>query len=229
MGADRIFFSGGSPTPSLPYIEKVVSEAKKKGEVKINYDTNGFLTVNSLKRVLNFTDSITFDIKAYYDDVHRALTGAPVKPVLRNAEYMVKNAKDKLWEFRFLVIPEINLEDVKPLAEFLYEIDPKIPLNFLAFRPNFVLENYPGATREDMVKALETAEAVGLENVGWSGRTNIEGKFPNFKSDIYEHEGGKVAGGIAESSGCITHPRVCGECKNVHECSVKSHKPRKRM
>lgn len=60
-GADRIFFSGGSPTPSLPYIEKVVTVARSKGEIKVNYDTNGFLTKKSLKRVLDFTTSITFD------------------------------------------------------------------------------------------------------------------------------------------------------------------------
>jgi pyruvate formate lyase activating enzyme len=86
IGADRIFFSGGSPDPSLPYLEEVVREARRRdGRVKVNYDTNGFATEESLERVLAVSTSITYDIKAYHDDVHRALTGAPVAPVLRNA------------------------------------------------------------------------------------------------------------------------------------------------
>ncbi len=187
MGADRIFFSGGSPTPSLPYIEEVVKEARKIDHgVKVNYDTNGFMTKSSLVRVLEFADSLTFDIKAYEDETHRALTGAPVEPVMRNAEYIARNAKDKLWEFRYLLIPGINDEDVGSVVEFLHDIDPSLPLNFLAFRPNFVLDNYKGATKDSMEKAVETAKNIGMTNVSWSGRTGIDGDLLDLSSDKYE-------------------------------------------
>ncbi len=229
MGADRIFFSGGAPTTSLPYIEKAVKEAREEGDIKVNYDTNGFLTEKSLKRVLDFTTSITFDIKAYHEETHRSLTGAPVEPVLKNAEYIATNAKEKLWEYRILLIPEINVEDVKPLSQFLYDIDPSLPLNFLAFRPNFVLEDYPGATRRDMVKAVETAKEVGLENVSWSGQTNLEGVVPDCRSEKYRFDGARIAGGIAESADCVTQPRACGSCESVDECSIKSYQPKRRM
>ncbi|MFB0547214.1 MAG: radical SAM protein, partial [Anaerolineae bacterium] len=43
MGADRIFFSGAEPTIHLPYIEKVVEEARKiRPDTKVNFDTNGY-------------------------------------------------------------------------------------------------------------------------------------------------------------------------------------------
>lgn len=229
MGADRIFFSGGSPTPSLPYIEKIVEEARDIDEyVKVNYDTNGFLTEKSLQRVIDFTTSITFDIKAFYDDTHRALNGAPVEPVLRNAEYVLENAKEKLWEFRFLLIPGINEGDVKPLAEFLKDIDEGAELNFLAFRPNFVLENYPGASTESLKDAVKTAEEAGLKNVSWSGRAGIEGSSVDLSEENYRHEGAKSAGGIAKKNGCITHPRDCGTCKDLKDCTIKSYRPSRR-
>ena len=138
IGADRIFFSGGEPTIHLPYIEKIVEEARKiDPETKVNFDTNGFLTMNSLKRVLKFTTSITFDIKAYNDDVHRALTGAPSEPVLRNAEYIAKHARDKLWEYRILVVPGIvDVEEIQAICEFIASMDPTLPVCFLVFRPN---------------------------------------------------------------------------------------------
>ncbi|MBS3816037.1 MAG: radical SAM protein [Candidatus Thermoplasmatota archaeon] len=229
IGADRIFFSGGSPIPSLPYIEKVVEEARKLDtDIKVNYDTNGYLTETSLRRVLGFTTSITFDIKAYRDEVHRALTGAPVQPVLRNARYVAKNAKEKLWEFRFLLIPKINEKDVEPLAKFLVEIDEDLPLNFLAFRPNFVLEEHKGATRAMMERAVKTAKKAGLKDVSWSGRTGISGKIPKKMLEKYEKKGAKLGGMIAKKNGCVTHPRDCGNCSEYASCSIKRYRPTSR-
>lgn len=220
IGADRIFFSGGSPTPSLPYVERVVKEAKRLDpKIKINYDTNGFMTSDSLKRVIKISDSITFDIKAFQGDVHRGLTGAPVEPVLRNAKKLAKEAKDKLWEFRYLLIPGINDRDVESLAQFLSQINEDLPLNFLAFRPNFVMENYQGAKKEDMNEAVKKAKRAGLENVSWSGRTGLRGKI-----DLNNKKGAETAEEIAEQTGCITRPRDCGSCVKVFSCPIKNYR-----
>ena len=71
--ADRIFFSGGEATCSLPYLEEVVKEARALNpSIKVNFDTNGFMTEQSLERVLRFTTSITYDIRAVDDEIHRA-------------------------------------------------------------------------------------------------------------------------------------------------------------
>ncbi|MBT8406679.1 MAG: radical SAM protein, partial [Deltaproteobacteria bacterium] len=139
MGADRIFFSGGEPTIHLPFIERVVAEARRfRPNLKVNFDTNGFMTEESLKRVLSFTTSITFDLKGFYDDTMRAISGAPAGPVLRNAEIVARTASDKLWEYRIVAIPEVNEEDIDPLCRFLAAISKELPVAFLAFRPNFV-------------------------------------------------------------------------------------------
>jgi len=222
--ADRIFFSGGSPTPSLPYIEKVVEEAKKiDPEIKVNYDTNGFMTSRSLKRVLEISDSITFDIKAFQDDIHRELTGAPVKPVLKNAKKVAEEAKEKLWEFRYLLIPGVN-DDVELLARFLSDIDETLPLNFLSFRPNFVMEDYPGVKEEDMIEAVKIAKRTGLQNVSWSGRTDLPGKV-DMKE---ERSGAQIAGDMAEEIGCINRPRDCASCENVFSCPVKNYRAKRK-
>ncbi|MFW6065155.1 MAG: radical SAM protein [Candidatus Natronoplasma sp.] len=222
IGADRVFFSGGSPTPSLPYVERVVEEAKKLDpEIKVNYDTNGFLTPNSLNRVIEIADSITFDIKAFQDDIHRRLTGAPVRPVLRNAKELAEEAKEKLWEFRYLLIPGINDQDVEPLARFLSQIDEKLPINFLAFRPNFVMEDCRGAEEEEMIEAVKMAKRAGLEDVSWSGRTGVRGKVSSKKGG---ETGASKARYIAEKNGCVERPRDCGSCQNMFSCPIKDHR-----
>ena len=230
MGADRIFFSGGEATIHLPYIEKVVEEARKiKPDAKINFDTNGYLTEKSLKRVLDFTTSITYDLKAFHDEVHRALTGASSAPVLRNAEYIGRHARQKLWEYRILMIPRINEDEIKPLTEFIADIDPTLPVCFLAFRPNFTLENHPGADQTLMDKCVTIAKDSGLEHAYWSGHTDIPGRSIDAVSEIKENyliEGARLAGTYAFYKGCHTHPRSCAECSSNQDCEIKKYIPK---
>jgi pyruvate formate lyase activating enzyme len=230
MGADRIFFSGGEPTIHLPYIEKVVQEARRiRPDTKVNFDTNGYLTEQSLERVLGFTTSITYDIKAFTDEVHLALTGASSKPVLRNARHIGSHAKDKLWEFRILVIPEINEQEVKPLTEFIAGINPSLPVCFLAFRPNFTLENHPGAGRSLMDRCVQKARDSGLENAYWSGSPGIPGMGVNVESEMkerYVSEGARLAASYAHSVGCKTHPRDCSTCTSNQACAIKKYIPK---
>jgi pyruvate formate lyase activating enzyme len=214
IGADRIFFSGGEPTIHLPYIEEVIREARKIDKnTKVNFDTNGFLTEGSLTRVIGFADSITFDIKAYSDEVHRAITGAPVFPVLRNAEIVVKKAKQKLWEFRVLVIPKFNEMDIKPLTKFIASLDTNIKVCFLTFRPNFVLHELKGASVELMNKCVEIAKRNGLKNAYWSGLPGIGGML---RDDINS---------FAREAGCLTYPRDCRNCSNKGNCRIKKFLP----
>lgn len=232
MNVDRIFFSGGESAIHLPYVEKIVEEARKLDPAtKVNFDTNGFLTKESLKRVLNFTTSITFDIKAYSDEIHRALTGCSVKPVLRNTEHIARNAKEKLWEYRILVIPGINEDDMEPLSEFLASIDKTLPVCFLAFRPNFVLEGHPGASYKLMERCVRIAREAGLENAYWSGHP-LGGRFRLVEGEVkgkYELEGAKIAASYAWDAGCVTHPRNCGSCGKNQRCEVKRYAPRRRI
>jgi pyruvate formate lyase activating enzyme len=229
MGADRIFFSGGEATIHLPYIEEVVEDARKmKANTKVNFDTNGYLTERSLERVLGFTTSVTYDIKAYSDELHLSLTGVASGPVLRNAEHIGRYAKEKLWEYRIPVIPKINEDEIEPITDFIADIDPALPVCFLAFRPNFVLENHPGAGTELMKKCVSIAKASGLKNAYWAGHTDIPGLVRELESGVeetYASAGARLAGSYALSAHCQTHPRECSECPSNQSCAVKQYVP----
>jgi pyruvate formate lyase activating enzyme len=229
MGADRIFFSGGEPTIHLPFIEKVMAEARGiRPGLKVNYDTNGFMTEESLRRVLAFTTSLTFDIKAYYDDTMRAIAGTPIGPVLRNAEIVGRTARDKLWEYRIVVIPEINEQDIEPLCRFLASISKELPVAFLAFRPNFVLEDHHGASGKLMHRCVELAGSAGLKRVSYAGMTAIPGRTAHLIKKLenkYERLGARLAASYAHSKGCSTHPRDCGACGSMSTCPLKKYIP----
>jgi pyruvate formate lyase activating enzyme len=231
MRADRVFFSGGEPTIHLPYIEKVVADARKiKPEIKVNFDTNGYMTEKSLQRILNLTTSITYDLKAYQNETHLALTGAYATPVLRNAEFIAKHAREKLWEYRIVAIPKINEDEIQPLTEFIAAIDPTLPVCFLAFRPNFVLENHPGATRALMERCVKIAERSGLKNAYGSGHPDISGKIVEIDFEMeqsYRSKEAQMAGSYAQDAGCGTHPRNCRMCLSNLECKLKRYIPQK--
>ena len=228
IGADRIFFSGGAPDIHLPYIEAVVEEARRlRPETKINFDTNGYLTQESFERVLAFATSVTFDLKAFDDGVHHALTGAAVTPVLRNAEQIGRYHGDQLWEYRILVIPEITDSEVPALCRFIASIDPSLPVCLLAFRPNYVLEEHPGADALLMERCLESARAAGLVNVHWSGRAGLQGtvrKFSDQRLDaILPNPAARLATAYANRAGCVTVPRNCGSCATP--CGMRDFVP----
>ena len=229
MGADRIFFSGGEATVHLPYIEEVVREARTiDPSVKVNFDTNGYMTERSLRRVLDFTTSVTFDIKAYRDDTHRALTGASSGPVLRNAEIIGREAPEKIWEYRVLVIPGMNEDEIALICRFIASIDPDLPVNFLAFRPNFLAENHPGASAELMGRCVTTARSSGLKRVSWSGYTSLPGRMKSPAESlrsVYQNDGAVMAASYAFSAGCTTHPRDCARCDMRDKCPVKRYTP----
>jgi pyruvate formate lyase activating enzyme len=229
MEADRIFFSGGEATIHLPYIEEVVNEARRiEPTIKVNYDTNGYMTSASLGRVLAFTNSITYDLKAHDDELFLALTGASSEPVLRNAEYLGRFAKDQLWEYRILVVPGINEDEIGRLTEFIAAIDSSLPVCFLAFRPNFALDSHPGANRQLMERCVDVAVRSGLENVYWSGHPEIAGTVLDSNEAVatrYESEGSQLAGAYAFAAGCQTHPRNCSHCSSNQVCEVKRFVP----
>lgn len=231
MGADRIFFSGGEPTIHLPYIEKVVQEARKINPgLKVNFDTNGYMTEGSLRRVLDFTTSITFDLKAYHDEVHLALTGAHSEPVLRNAQIVAREARDKLWEYRILVIPGINEGEIRALTAFIAALDPTLPTCFLAFRPNYVLETHHGATRGLMETCVGVAKDSGLENTYWSGHTDLPGGNAPLDDVVkaeYGSEAARLAASYARRAGCPTLPRGCKGCPTNQACRIKTYIPKR--
>ncbi len=228
--ADRLFFTGGEPTCALPWIEEVVQAARQIiPETKINYDTNGFFTKSSLKRILAFTTSITYDLKAFTPALFSALTGADVKPVLRNLKYIIKNAPEKLWEVRVIVIPGVHEDDIPCLCKFIADLDTNVKLNFLAFRPNFIMESYFGATEELLEHCLSVAQQCGLKNVTISGIPGLPGKLPKYipVKDIMNKynlpRNIALPLGFAKWAGCNREIRNCGSCSVRNNCTIKKY------
>jgi pyruvate formate lyase activating enzyme len=207
---DKIGFTGGEPTIHLPYIEEVVQAIRETGtEIGVGIATNGFCTPETLTRVIDIATSISFEIKAYDDDVHRMLTGAPSAPVLRNAKVLATTARESIRVFRTVVIPGITDRQVLKIAAFIADVDPTIPYRLIGFRPNFILYYHPGPSMALMNDLTEQCKDIGLTDVAWSGY------YPTEMPGGSETE---IAAQYLKRAGCPKYPRSCGDCEWKDQC-----------
>ena len=127
------------------------------------------------------------------------------------------------------MLPKVNEEDIGPLCRFLAGISEDLPVCFLAFRPNYILEEHPGASVELMRRCLELAREAGLRNATWSGITGMPGRPFMIRREVaetYDKEGARVAASYARGRGCATHPRDCRGCPSKSMCRLKAFIPK---
>lgn len=215
IGVKKLSFTGGEPSIHTPYLEEVVAQIQGQiPDLEVGLATNGFCTPSTIKRLEELSSYINFEIKAYDGKLHQAITGAPAKPVLENAEWMASNHPEKIRVFRTVVIPGINDLEVIKIASFLQDIDPDIHYRLVGFRPHFMLYYHPAPSRHLMQKLVGVCQEEGLKNVDYSGY------YPggNLILDESLKNGLKNAYKILNQVGCYQHPRNCGNCPENNHC-----------
>lgn len=227
-----IGFTGGDPIIHLPYIEEVAAEVSRQGlDLGIGISTGGFVTPEVMERIVDLCRVITLEIKAFSDPVHRALTGAPVAPVLRNAEYLVHEGRSRIRVFRTVVIPGMTDREVGDIAAFIAALDPSVPYRLIGFRPNNVLYYHPGPSKEQMERLCTVCRDAGLLDVAWSGyypevvSAEIRVWATRLAADYEESPAAALIAAYAAACGCPTHPRDCGTCLLRDHCPATLREP----
>jgi pyruvate formate lyase activating enzyme len=223
IGIHRLSFTGGEPSLHTPYLEAVVGRTREVVPgIEVGIATNGFSTHHTLKRLMAIASYFNFEIKAFDDAVHEALTGAPVEPVLRNAEFIAAKNPEKIRVLRTVVVPGITDTQVPQIAEFIKDIDPVIPYRLIGFRPSFILYYHPGPSKRTMQRLVKTCRDIGLKNVDFSGYypANTAVKSKHRRADAAQ-----VAAMYLRLAGCPTNPRNCGKCTLKDGCKATLMEP----
>ena len=113
---------------------------------------------------------IKFDLKAWDEKLHRALTGNTNRRTLDNftraAARMAERPDPPLLVASTLLVPGyVDEQEVGELAHFLADIDTGIPYSLLGFYPHFILSDLPPTSKAQAHSCLETAQAQGLTEV----------------------------------------------------------------
>ncbi|MFV0361716.1 MAG: radical SAM protein [Suipraeoptans sp.] len=164
-----ITVSGGECMLYPEFVKALFKLCKEKGLGTL-IDSNGSVDFRNHTELLDVTDGVMLDIKAWDNDEHLSVTDASNTQVLANALYLAEAGK--LYEVRTVVVPglfdyeQTITETAKLLKPFLENEDIRYKLikyrNF-GVRKEYKIYKSPSA---ELMKSLnDTAKAAGFKNV----------------------------------------------------------------
>lgn len=113
---------------------------------------------------------IKFDLKAFDEEIHYALSGVSNQRTLENFSRAARRHADRphnalIIASTLLVPGYIEAEQVGKIARFIASINPDIPYALLGFAPNFYLSDLPCTSIQQAEQAQAAAMDAGLTNV----------------------------------------------------------------
>ena len=107
-------------------------------------DSNGMILFEEYPELMELTDGVMLDIKAFDAKDYRRVTGADNEAVLKNAVWLAEHSK--LFEVRVVVVPDLYdaKKSVCSIGDFLspYLERNEIQVKLIAYRPMGVREAY---------------------------------------------------------------------------------------
>lgn len=113
---------------------------------------------------------IKFDLKAWNENVHKALCGVGNKRTLENFAYATSRIPKRpdpppVVASTLLVPGYIDEVEVEGIANFVASQDVNIPYVLLAFSPQFFMNDLPTTSRDLADRSLAVAKKAGLKRV----------------------------------------------------------------
>lgn len=168
-----VCYFGGDPSSQMAHALAASSLLAARG-VRICWETNGTMHPKWLDRAVELSlvsgGCIKFDLKAYDDVVHQALTGVSNRRTLENfaraAQRIDERPDPPLLIASTLLVPGyVDAAEVSAIAHFVASLNPNIPYALLAFAPNFYMPDLPYTSIQQADEAEAAARAAGLTNV----------------------------------------------------------------
>jgi pyruvate formate lyase activating enzyme len=168
-----VCFFGGDPSSQMPHALAAGALLAAKGVV-VCWETAGASHPRLLDRAVRISlatgGCIKFDLKAYDETLHVALTGSSNRQTLENfsraARRAARRRQPPLVVASTLLVPGyVDAEEVHRIARFVAEQDPEIPYALLAFAPHFLMRDLPPTSFAHAEDALRAARDAGLHNV----------------------------------------------------------------
>jgi len=173
-----VCFFGGDPASQMPHALAAGHHLAGKG-VTVCWETAGTSHPKLLDRAVQLSletgGCIKFDLKAYDESLHLALTGGSNQRTLENFARAARRFDERpelpLVIASTLLVPGyVDAGEVGRIARFIAEINPNIPYALLGFAPHFFMPDLPRTSVRHAEEAEEAARAAGLTNVRLGNR-----------------------------------------------------------
>jgi pyruvate formate lyase activating enzyme len=160
--------ASGGECMLYPEFLKELFKLAKESNLGTLLDSNGMVLYEDYEELMNYTDGVMLDIKAWDKEVYRRLTGYTNENVKRNLVYLAK--KDKLSEIRIVYLDSYVdmidiLNGIKELIPDKYE---NIKLKLITFRRigvKSILSDYKSPSIDTMNQFMEYAKSIGFKYV----------------------------------------------------------------
>jgi pyruvate formate lyase activating enzyme len=168
-----VCFFGGDPSSQMPHALATGKKLAERGIV-VCWETAGTAHPKLLNRALQLSlDSggcVKFDLKAFDENLHQALTGGSNRRTLENFTRAASRVDERpsrplLVASTLLVPGYVDAQEVERIARFIADLNPAIPYALLAFHPHFEMSDLPRTSRGHGQAALDAARTAGLINV----------------------------------------------------------------
>jgi len=168
-----VCYFGGDPGPQMPHALATSRLLARQG-VRICWETNGSMSPQVLDHAVQLSldtgGCIKFDLKAYDENLHVALTGITNRQTLDNFARATRRIPERphppLVVASTLLVPGyVDAGEVGRIARFIAQLDPTIPYSLLGFYPHFYLHDLPCTSVRHAQEAEAAARAAGLVNV----------------------------------------------------------------
>lgn len=164
-----ITVSGGECTLYPKFLEELFKVCHTLGLTTL-IDTNGMVDFEPLSTLLEVTDGVMLDIKAFHPNDHIRVTGYSNETVLKNATYLAEIGK--LYEIRTVIVKELfePVEVIRQIAKHLkpYTDISKLRYKLIAYRPFGVRTQYQCYESPDasyMQELRDVAIQAGFQNI----------------------------------------------------------------
>ncbi len=168
-----VTFSGGEPLMQVDFCIEI-AKLLKEHDINIAVDTSGFVNKQAFDKIIPYTDTFLFDIKAINEDIHIKCTGVSNKQILENIKYI--NSLSIPIEIRYPYIPTMNDGEAEKIAKFVKDLKSVKVLRILPYH-NYAERKYecmglcyplskvPLPTKDEIALVAEKIKAFGVKNV----------------------------------------------------------------
>ena len=177
QGTSCVCFFGGDPTPQLAHAlaaSRMALHAAKGRILRICWETNGTMSRQGLRQMTDLSlgsgGCVKFDLKAWDDHLHRALTGVSNRQTLDNFAWVAGRARERpepplLVASTLLVPGYVDATEVAQTARFIADLNADIPYALLGFAPQFCMSDLPTTSKQQARACMRAAAAAGLRRV----------------------------------------------------------------
>lgn len=172
-GTFCVCFFGGDPSSQIPHALAAARLLALKG-VRVCWETNGMMNPKFLDLAIEYSvrtgGCIKFDLKAFDEQLHRALTGVSNRRTKENFKRAARRYRERLIPplvvASTLLVPGfVDADQVGKIADFIVSIEREIPFVLLAFAPHFYMSDLPPTSYRHAREAEAAARSAGLVNV----------------------------------------------------------------